>query len=206
MIVDTAFFCILHFYFAVEDCVRIRGFGVKAVPNIISISRILLVPLFITLYFTDTSETKVSAVIVYAVAALSDMLDGFIARKFKATSNLGKFLDPLGDKLMIFSVLLCITIDGIIPIWAVLIVGIKELLMAIGGYFSFKKSGDEFLPSNSFGKISTVVFFAVCTALMLFRDIPALLATTLISVAIGFMLIALTSYIYTYFSVIKKGR
>ena len=176
----------------------------KSIPNIISIFRILLVPLFVVLYFTDASGTKAFAVLIYVVAALSDFLDGFLARKYKATSKLGKFLDPLGDKLMLISILICITVDGIIPVWAVLAAGVKELLMAIGGYIVYRRMGSELPPSNVLGKASTVVFFVISVALMLFRNIPGHWATALISVAIVLMFIALASYINTYVSIIKK--
>ena len=176
----------------------------KPIPNILSMFRILLVPLFVLAYFTDASGIKLGAVLIYAVAALSDILDGFIARKYKATSNLGKFLDPLGDKLMMISALICLAIDGIVPVWAVLAAGIKEVLMAVGGLVVYKKSAAEFLPSNALGKASTVMFFAVCAVLMLFGNIPSRWAAALISAAIALMFIALASYIKTYISVIKK--
>ena len=178
----------------------------SSVPNIISVFRIILVPVFIVVYFTDGHEIKLAAVLVYAVASVSDILDGFIARKLKATSNLGKFLDPLGDKLMTISVMACITIDGLIPIWAVIVAGIKEILMAIGGYIVYKKSGAEVLPSNIAGKTSTVVFFLVCAAIMLFKNMPQSMAAALISLAIALMFAALASYIKTYISVIKNSR
>ena len=176
----------------------------KVVPNILSIFRIFLVPVFIVLYFSDEHDTKVYAVLVYAFAAFSDFLDGFLARRLKASSNLGKLLDPLGDKLMTISVMVCITIDGIIPIWAVLIAGVKEILMAIGGFVMHKLASAEIPPANLIGKTSTVVFFLVCVTLMLFNNIPGGAAAIMISVAIGLMLIALASYINTYITVMKN--
>lgn len=177
----------------------------RVVPNIISTFRILLVPVFIIVYFYDTRHTKLAAVLVYALAAFSDFLDGFLARKFKASSSLGKILDPLGDKLMTISVMACITIDAIIPLWAVLIAGVKEILMAIGGFVMHKMANVEIPPSNIIGKASTVGFFLVCAALMLFRDIPHEAATALISAAIVLMLVALASYINTYIRIMKSS-
>ena len=176
----------------------------RSVPNILSVLRICLVPVFTVVYFSDQRDTKIYAVLVYAAASVSDFLDGFIARKFEATSNLGKFLDPLGDKLMTVSVLTCITIDGLIPVWAVFVSGIKEMLMAIGGFILYKKSDAQLLPSNLIGKASTFVFFVVCATLMLFRDITSFWATVLISIAVALTFIALASYIKTYMSVMKK--
>ena len=176
----------------------------KAVPNIISVFRICLVPVFIIVYFSAGNDTKVFAVLVYALASFSDFLDGFLARKFKASSNLGKVLDPLGDKMMTIAAMICITIDLVIPIWAVIVAGVKELLMGAGGIVLFKKARTEIPPSNIIGKASTVVFFLVCAALMLLKNIPPSVAVALISVAIALMFLALASYIKTYFKVMKN--
>jgi len=177
---------------------------VKAVPNILSVFRICLVPVFFVTYFYDDHDIKLYAVLVYGVASLSDILDGFVARKFKASSNLGKVLDPLGDKLMTFSVMICITIDRVIPVWAVVIAGTKEVLMAVGGLILHKLAKVEIPPSNILGKASTVVFFLVCATLMLFRTIPENVATTLITLAIVLTGVALGSYISTYITVMKN--
>jgi len=177
---------------------------VKIIPNILSIFRICLVPVFIIVYFTDARDVKLFSALVYALASFSDFLDGFLARRFKASSTLGKVLDPLGDKLMTISVMVCITIDGIIPLWAVLVAGLKEILMAIGGYVMHKVARADIPPSNILGKISTVVFFLVCVTLMLFRSIPGSAATALISFAIALTIFALAGYLNTYISVMKN--
>jgi len=177
---------------------------VKVVPNIISIFRICLVPVFIAVYFSDDSDRKLYAIAIYALAAFSDFLDGFLARKFNSSSNLGKLLDPLGDKLMTFTAMVCITIDRPILIWAVLVVGIKEILMGIGGIVLHRKAHVELLPSNLIGKASTVVFFVVCVTLMLFQRIPDWGAMTLVSVAIALTFIALASYLIKYIRIMKN--
>ena len=179
---------------------------VKVVPNTISIFRICLVPIFIIAYFSDERDIKIYAVSVYALATFSDFLDGFLARRYMASTNLGKFLDPLGDKLMTISVMVCITIDGLIPIWAVLIAGIKEILMAIGGFVVHKVAHVEIPASNLIGKASTVIFFLVCVTIMLFRNIPHEVTTWLITGAIALMFIALASYVNTYIKVMKNRK
>jgi len=162
------------------------------------------VPVFIIVYFSDETDNNLYAVLIYALAAFSDFLDGFLARKYKASSNLGKVLDPLGDKLMTISVMVCITIDGLIPFWAVLLAGVKELLMGAGGLVLHKKAHADLPASNLIGKASTVVFFLVCVTLMLFRNIPAEVSITLISIAIGLTFIALVSYLIKYLRIMKN--
>jgi len=156
------------------------------------------------LYFSDDRDIKTYAVIVYAIATLSDFLDGFLARRLMASTNLGKILDPLGDKLMMIAVMACITIEGLIPIWAVLVAGTKEILMAIGGFVVHKVANVEIPPSNFIGKLTTVVFFLVCVTLMLFKEISSAVAIGMISGAILLMFAALASYINTYAKVMKN--
>jgi len=179
---------------------------VRALPNIISIFRICLVPIFVVTYFYDKNDIKLYAVFVYALATFSDFLDGFLARRFMAASNLGKLLDPLGDKLMTIAVMVCITIEGLIPIWAVLVAGIKEIMMAIGGFVVHKVAHVEIPPSNLIGKSTSVVFFLVCVTLMLFKDIPGSAAIVMISGAILLMFAALVSYVHTYVTVMKNRK
>ena len=175
----------------------------KVVPNLLSFFRICLVPVFVIAYFLDDHEVKYYAVLVYAIAGLSDFLDGFIARRFQAQSKLGKLLDPLGDKLMTFTVLICITITRPVLLWAVLVFFVKEVCMGIGGLVIHKVANIELPPSNLIGKISTFVFFLVCAALMLFSQIPDSIANILTSVAICLALIALAVYINSYIRIMK---
>jgi CDP-diacylglycerol--glycerol-3-phosphate 3-phosphatidyltransferase len=178
-------------------------------PNLLSAFRILLVPVFVTAYFADGQTVKVYAVLVYALAAFTDFLDGYIARRYALISNLGKVLDPLGDKLMMVAALVCITIDGVIPGWAVTTAVIKEALMGIGGLLIHREArrrGEraEIPPSNILGKSATVAFFLVCVTLMIFRRIPRGTAAVMIGVAIALMLMALGSYIVTFTAVMKR--
>lgn len=176
----------------------------KNVPNILSSFRIALVPAFIAVYFCGAENARWYAAGVYALAAITDILDGIIARKFNATSNLGRILDPLGDKLMTFSVLLCITIDKIIPLWAVTLFFLKELAMLSGGLIIGRIKKVDMPASNFMGKASTVVFFVVCVVLMLF-DIEKQIADMMIAIAIVITFMALGGYVITFTSVMKNA-
>lgn len=176
----------------------------KNVPNILSTIRICLVPVFVITYFYESGSVKIYAAVVYALASFTDFLDGYIARKYCLISDLGKILDPLGDKLMTVAVLVCITVDQVIPIWAVVVAITKELLMLLGGAIIRKREGGEIPSSNIIGKTSTVVFFVVCVTLMLVKGIPDKVATLMISTAIILMLMALVSYIRTFIHIMKK--
>lgn len=168
----------------------------------LSIFRLCLVPVFVLVYFHSVDGLN-AAVLVYAIASLTDVLDGKIARKYNQTSQLGKFLDPLGDKAMTFTVLLCITIDKVIPLWAVVVFAFKELMMGIGGLVLHKKM-NEMPGSNVLGKASTVIFFIVSVILMVFREIPADIANLMIGLAIVVMAAAFFSYLLTFIKIMKS--
>lgn len=174
-------------------------------PNILSLFRLCLVPLFILAYFSKIEGSVLLAVTIFVVAAITDILDGMIARRFNKTSNLGKILDPLGDKMMTISVLACITIDRIIPFWAVMVLLVKECLMGLGGFYLYQKR--SFMPpSNFFGKSSTVVFFLACVILLLFRDLPKPWPTIIISVAIAVMAAAFVNYFVIFIKLITRKQ
>ena len=180
----------------------------KVIPNVLSVFRICLVPVFVILYFTDPREIKYYAVLIYIIAGISDFFDGYFARKFDAQSKLGKLLDPLGDKLMTFTVLICITITNSsnrIFLGAVIVFFVKEILMGIGGLILHKKARIELPPANFIGKVSTFMFFVVCAALMLFKTLLSNLAATLmISAAMCLTLIALACYVCSYIKIMKS--
>lgn len=178
----------------------------KSVPNILSAFRICLVPVFFIVYFRNPEESNWPPLMVYAVASLTDILDGYIARKYRATSNLGRVLDPAGDKLMQFAVLTCITVDWLIPLWALLLFVLKELTMLLGGLIIHRRLKMDMPPSNFIGKTATVLFFVVCAALMVFPGMPRHIADTIIAVAIGMMFMALGSYVLTFTAVLREAR
>jgi cardiolipin synthase (CMP-forming) len=175
------------------------------IPNLLSIFRLILVPIFVATYFGDSEYARIYAAIIFALAGITDFLDGRIARKYKMESRLGIILDPLGDKVMTFSALLCITIDKIIPLWAVVVYCVKELAMLFGGYLVYKKLTD--MPSsNYFGKAATIVFIISCGLLILFKGIPVIWSTVIISFAIAVMLAAFVSYLIRYIKIIRSNK
>ena len=99
---------------------------IKHVPNILTIVRFILIPSI--LYFIFTNQ-YIAAFIMLTVSGLTDVLDGIIARKFNCITNFGKLIDPLADKTTQISILAALTFKGIIPLWMLLIVFIKEFAM-----------------------------------------------------------------------------
>ena len=138
----------------------------KDVPNTLSFIRLLLVPVFVYLFMT---EMTAAAVIVFIFSGLTDVLDGYIARKYDCSSTLGKILDPLADKLTQFSAFICLYISEIVPLWMPVVYFLKELATLIGAIFVFRK-GKVVVKSHVFGKLATFFVFAFVTVVILFGD------------------------------------
>ena len=129
--------------------------NVWTIPNVLTIIRMLLIPVFVVLFFRGE---KIAALCVFCAASLTDMLDGYLARKLNQITDFGKLFDPLADKLMVLTAMVCQTFWGPLPLIAVIIVAAKELMMVLGGVFMLSK--DVVVYSNYFGKAAQVGFIA----------------------------------------------
>ena len=129
--------------------------NVWTIPNVLTIIRIILIPVFVVLFFKGY---KMAALGVFCAASLTDMLDGYLARKLNQITDFGKLFDPLADKLMVLTAMVCQTFWGPLPLVAVIIVALKELVMVLGGVFMLSK--DVVVYSNYFGKAAQVGFIA----------------------------------------------
>ena len=175
------------------------------VPNFLSLLRLAMVPVFAVVFFQPSPTARYWAAGVYALAFVTDVADGYIARHFNQVTRLGRILDPLADKLMTFTVIVCITAAGIIPVWAVIIFFCKEAAMGLGALSMLHKI-DDVIPSNWLGKLSTGVFFVVCVALMLFPAIPRVGRTAMIGGALALTLLALAGYVYQYCKTMRERK
>ena len=134
----------------------------KHIPNILTIIRFILIPIILNFIFQGD---YISGIIIFSISGLTDVLDGFIARKFNLISNFGKLMDPLADKLTQISVLAALVSVKIIPVWILAIVVLKELIMVVGASFLYGK--DVVVYSRWYGKLATVLFYiAIVTSLL----------------------------------------
>lgn len=131
----------------------------KHVPNILTIIRFLLIPLLI---ICAIYNNYIAVVIVLTISGITDILDGYIARRFHFISDFGKLMDPLADKATQVALLATLTIKNIIPLWILIIVLLKEFLMIAGASFLYGKELVVF--SKWYGKLSTVLFYIAIVA------------------------------------------
>lgn len=126
----------------------------KYVPNILTIIRFFLIPF--SVYFL-INEQYIIAIAFIILSAITDILDGTIARKYNYITNFGKLLDPLADKLTLLSILFVLVAKNIIYNWLLIVILIKEITMVIGASFLYGK--DLVVSSKWYGKASTVLFY-----------------------------------------------
>lgn len=172
------------------------------VPNVLSAIRILLIPVFVVTFFRGD---LILAMVVLIVSGITDVTDGFIARKFKLETALGKVLDPVADKLTQAAVIVCVTIrhPAILPLLAILV--LKEIFMLIGALVLYRK-GLRPSPAKWFGKLSSSVLY-VAMVLLVFNQIREFLnpitAGVLVFVACTSILLSVVCY-YSVFKNIKQ--
>ena len=156
-----------------------------SIPNMISIFRILLLPFFVASYFFwDTGEVFVLSAGILLLSGLTDVVDGFIARRFNMITQLGRFLDPLADKLTQATVCIVIAIQTRALIFFPIVYIGKEVLMTIGGILLSRKK-KLLINSKWFGKLATLSFY-ICTFLIV------LLPKISLSIAMCMIAIVLT--------------
>lgn len=156
------------------------------VPNILTISRFVLIPLFLVLYLNDQ---PIAALTTLMVALLTDFLDGYIARRSGQVTVTGSMLDPLADKLMVLSVVLALLIKDILPWSAFVVMAFREIVMIIGSAV-YLFQGLKTVPANLFGKATTVIYYAAI--LLMFLEQPEGVIVLWCGIALSFV----TSVIY----------
>lgn len=178
------------------------------IPNMLSLMRLLLVPVFSVLYLmSDTQPVLLYwAIGVLVVSGLSDAVDGYIARRFNQISESGKLLDPAADKLTQVAVLVCLTIryHQMIPLLVICVA--KELLQLIGGAIILKSGVTTMEGSHWYGKLATFVFYGVMAAFLFFENMPAWLEAVLILLVAGLMLNAFFNYLRLFVKLRREAK
>ena len=171
------------------------------IPNFMSLFRLVLVPFIIWTYWRR--EYAIAGGLLL-LSALTDILDGVIARKFDMVSDLGKMMDPLCDKLTHAALLVCL-ITRYNYIWIVFgLLVVKELTMLALGSIMVKRRG-EVHSAKWYGKLCTVVFEAVMLALIVFPGLPETAVVALLAVCCAVMIFSLVMYVGFFLRRIRGG-
>ena len=127
----------------------------EQIPNLLTIGRILFIPIFIFILTIGNSiESHIVAAIIFAVASITDYLDGYLARKWNVVSNFGKFADPMADKLLVMSAFIMLIELGMAPAWIVAVIICRELAVT-GLRLLLVETGGTVLAAAMPGKIKT---------------------------------------------------
>lgn len=174
---------------------------VFTIPNLLSLIRILLIPVFVILYFR---EDTLWAAVILVLSGLTDTLDGYIARHFNMITNLGKILDPIADKLTqaVVALCLCVRLPAVIPLLVLLV--LKEGIMSVAGILVLRRTGKPF-GAYWWGKVSTIIYYVAITVLVLFRSVfPDYAIQLLIWIPFAALLFSLIMYCRIYMQILHK--
>lgn len=136
-------------------------------PNVLTIARLVLIPVFVLLVLEADGDASWPAAIVFAAAGITDQVDGFLARRWHVESAFGKVADPLADRLMIDAAVILLVIEDRLP-WPALVVILARDALLLVGYKVFVPRGYEF-EVNFIGKLATWILYA-SVALVLVTD------------------------------------
>lgn len=164
-------------------------------PNKLTMARVIMIPFFVIFMLTGWGgeASKWISLAIFIVASLTDLLDGHIARKHNLVTNFGKFMDPLADKLLVCSALICFVELDKLPAWMVIIIISREFI--ISGFRLVASDNGIVIAASWWGKSKTIS--QMIMIILLIADIPALsvLNTVLIWVALILTVVSLIDYL-----------
>lgn len=160
-------------------------------PNILTTVRLFLIPIFAYAFLGMKNIWLAAA--IFLLSGLTDVIDGWIARHFNMITDIGKVYDPLVDKLMQITSVVCLAIANIIPDWVIWFVVMKEAAMILTSSVLYAKK--IVVHSNWYGKSATVFFYAVIIIMIVFPDINYIVKTTLLVMLVAVVLAAAFGYL-----------
>ena len=145
-------------------------------PNKLTIARVIMIPFFVLFMLTGLggAASKWIALAIFIIASMTDPVDGHIARKYNLVTNLGKFMDPLADKLLVCSAMICLVEMGKLPAWIVIVIISREFI--ISGFRLIASDNGRVIAASYWGKFKTT--FQMLMICLMIADISALSAVT----------------------------
>ena len=176
-------------------------------PNKLTILRVIMIPFFVAALLYDggaNQNMRYVAAALFIIASLTDMLDGKIARKYNLVTTFGKFMDPLADKLLVCSALICMIELRELPAWMVIIIISREFI--ISGFRLVASDNGVVIAASYWGKFKTT--FQMIGVVLLIFNIPVLstLTTIIVWIALALTVISLVDYIVKNAGVLTEGK
>lgn len=173
------------------------------IANKITLVRIFLVPIFVLFMLTDFTEYNgIIAFIVFVIATITDKIDGTIARKYNLVTDFGKFLDPIADKLLVCSALICLTADGTIPAWITIVIIGREFI--ISAFRLVCADTGKTVAASWWGKSKTIAQMVTIIVLLLNVAQLKILEDILIYVSLALTVVSLVDYFVKNINVLKE--
>ena len=176
---------------------------ILTIPNILSFFRILLIPVIVILYCKYEMYSTTTLVII--LSGLTDVVDGWIARKFHMVSDFGKILDPISDKLTQASILLCLFTRFPHMIYLFVLMAVKETLMGVTGLLSIRSSG-EVHGADWHGKFTTCLLYGMMLVHIVWHGITTQISDLLLSFVACAMIFSLIMYVMRNVHVIREHK
>ena len=175
-------------------------------PNKLTVMRVIMIPFFVISLLAFQGEVRLLrnlAAAIFIVASLTDMLDGKIARKYNLVTNFGKFMDPLADKLLVCSALICLIELGQLPAWMVIIIISREFI--ISGFRLIAAEQGIVIAASYWGKFKTT--FQMIAVILMIVNLPVLHILTVACTWIALVLtvVSLVDYIAKNHKVLTEG-
>ena len=169
----------------------------RHIPNYLTILRVIMIPFFVFFMVTDYAgdASKWISVALFIIASLTDFLDGHLARKHNIVSNFGKFMDPLADKMLVSSAMICLTEQGRLAAWIVIIIISREFI--ISGFRLIAADNGVVIAASYWGKFKTnfQMFMIIMLIINLGTPVAVMIENVLIVIATALTIISLIDYL-----------
>ncbi len=173
-------------------------------PNKITIARVFMIPVFLLVFLLpDIPAGNYISAVIFVVACLSDALDGYIARKYHLVTNFGKFADPLADKLLVSSALICFVELNLVPAWIIIVIISREFI--ISGFRLVASDNGVVIAASYWGKFKTTAQMIMCILLIVNLDFAVfnILEQIFIYLSLILTVVSLIDYLYKNRNVLK---
>ena len=167
--------------------------------------RVILIPFFIVFLLASlTPYDKWIALAIFIIASLTDLLDGHIARKYNLITNFGKFMDPLADKLLVCSALICLVELGRIPSWIVIVIIAREFI--ISGFRLIASDNGVVIAASYWGKFKTTFQMVMICLMIANMDALSLLTNIIMWIALVLTVVSLLDYLIKNRDIMKETK